>query len=123
MPCCSLLSRLFDRDGDSMSTDIYIPMEIVLSHPGQFQFKAELNGDVVQARLTLQEAEPGKVDWDSIQNEFTPLLMCKFGAREIWRIVEVFDHDLHISVGGSFRDWLVIWLDDHGHKYTHITGD
>lgn len=123
MPCCSLLSRLFDRDGDSMSTDIYIPMQIVLSHPGQFSLKAELNGSVEEASEALKYAKDGRPDWEYIEDELKPVLLCKFGARESWRVVEVFDHDLHISVGGQFRDWLVTWLDDHGHKYTHITGD
>lgn len=100
-----------------MSTDVYIPMQIVLSHPGQFQFKTALNGDVDSAADEIKQTD---IDWDYIESMMKPVLLCRFGARESWRCVEVFDHDLHISCSGQFRDWLTGWLDDHAYKYTHI---
>ncbi len=102
-----------------MSTDIYIPIEIVLSHPHHFQFEAALNGDMEDARVeAADDAEMG-IDYNYIESCMKPVLTCKFGARETWRVVEVFDHDLHISVGGSFRHWLVTWLTDHQYKFVH----
>ena len=103
-----------------MSTDIYIPLSIVLSHPGQFKLKAELNGSVEMAAEAVAEDD---IDWWHVESLMQPVLMCKFGARESWRVVEVFDHDLHVSVGGSFRDWLTDWLDDHAYSYTNHFGD
>ena len=100
-----------------MSTDIYIPLEIVLSHPGQFELKTALNGDIETARECLNEENHFDIDWTHIENELRPVLLCKFGARESWRYVEVFDHDLHVSCGSSFATWLVQWLDDHAYKY------
>ena len=100
-----------------MSSDLYIPMSIVLGHPGQFWFKTELNGSIEDAREALFCDEDSPVDWDYVKSEMTPLLMCKFGKRESWRPVEVFDHDLHISCGGRFRIWLLYWLENMGYEY------
>jgi len=108
------------RGGDLMSTDIYIPMGIVLSHPGQFWFKTELNGSIEDAREAVFFDEDDPIDWDYVESIMKPVLLCKFGKRESWRVVEVFDHDLHISCAGQFRDWLLHWLEENGHKYTHI---
>lgn len=101
-----------------MSTDIYIPLGIVLSHPGQFQLKAVLNGDVEEAAEALKYPKDGNPDWDYIERELKPVLLCKFGARESWRSVEVFDHDLYVSCGAHFAVWLMNWLEEHGYKYT-----
>ena len=106
-----------------MSTDIYIPLTIVLSHPGQFQFKAALNGDMQDAIQEVNLPDQRMPDWDYVETIMKPVLLCKFGARESWKVVEVFDLDLHVSVGGQFRDWLLHWLDSHAYKYHHINGD
>jgi hypothetical protein len=103
-----------------MSTDIYIPLRIALSHPGQFQFKTALNGDIEAARELINEENDHGVDWWQVESELKPVLLCKFGARETWRSVEVFDHDLHISCSGQFRGWILAWLEEHGYKYSHI---
>lgn len=99
-----------------MSSDIYIPLSIVLSHPGQFALEAALDGDIGNARQAMYDTP---IDWDYVQGELRPLLLCKFGARETWRVVDIgtSDHNLHISCGGSFRAWLLHWLDDNGHPY------
>lgn len=103
-----------------MSNDIYIPMEIVLRHPGQFAFQTALNGDIEYARDLVKFKSSSEIDWSDLEQTMKPVLMCKFGARESWRVVEVFDHDLHVTVGGAFRLWLIEWLELHGHKFTHI---
>ena len=107
-----------------MSTEIYIPLRIVLSHPGQFRFEAALNGSILDAveefSTTVTDQE---VNWEHVESIMKPMLMCQFGARPTWRVVEIFDHDLCVTVGGQFRDWLLHWLDGHAYKYTHFTGD
>ena len=101
-----------------MSTDIYIPLDIVLTHPGQFQLVTALNGDIETARECLNEEIEQDIDWVQLENELKPVLLCKFGARETWRCVEVFDRDLYVNCGSNFAIWLMGWLDDNGHKYT-----
>ena len=103
-----------------MSNDIYIPMQIVLRHPAQFRFETALNSDIESARELVRSDEPHSIDWEELESQMKPVLMCKFGARETWRVVEVFDHDLHVTVGGAFRLWLIEWLELHGHPFTHI---
>ncbi len=103
-----------------MSTDIYIPLAVVLSHPGQFTIKPALNGCIEDAAEIFKAEEGHNIDWEAVDSELQPVLLCKFGNRETWRFVSVFDHDLHISVGGSFRMWLISWLEDHNHPFEHI---
>jgi hypothetical protein len=100
-----------------MSSDIYIPLSIALSHPGQFQYKTALNGCVEDARKMLDEQDCFKIDWWAVEDEMKPVLLCKFGARDTWRAVEVFDHDLHVCCAGDFRTWLIQWLNDHNYNY------
>ena len=102
-----------------MSSDIYIPLSTVLSQPRHFQFKTELNVDVDTARAEAATDEP---DWAYVQYCLKPVLLCKFGAREIWSYVEIFDgtSDLHICCSGDFRTWLMEWLNDHNYGYIII---
>lgn len=100
-----------------MSSDIYIPLAVVLSHPGQFELKAALNVDTIEAQLEILKDDP---DMEWVRSCLEPVLLCKFGRRETWRHVEVFDKELHISCGGAFRSWLYKWLNDLGYKYTTL---
>ena len=111
-----------------MSSDIFIPLGVVLSHPMSFSIKAALDGCMENA---VEEVKSPNPDWDYIQGELRPILLCKFGNRATWRVVdiarsiytnksapygEVFE--LHISCGGPFRQWLLQWLEDHNFDYT-----
>ena len=106
-----------------MSSDIYIPLWLPLSQPGHFEFRTELNVDVDTARHEAALIEP---DWDWVKECLEPVLMCKFGARETWRVVEVYKEEstdtvqLHVCCSGDFRWWLCEWLDDHNYQYTII---
>lgn len=110
-----------------MSSDIYIPLKVVLSHPVHFELKAALNGDVENARQALYDHP---IDWEYIEYELEPVLLCKFGARETWRPVGISAPDpefeptaiveLHVCCGGSFRQWLMTWLESHNYPYTII---
>lgn len=115
-----------------MSSDIYIPIRVVLSHPHLFKLDFDSIGDMHDCRLELEEDTPNH---GAIHRWLQPTMICKFGARESWREVEVYlegceieDYDeegnyspklgyecvLHISCGGEFRSWLLKWLDSHG---------
>jgi len=104
-----------------MSSDIYIPLRIVLSHLGQFELKAELDGCTHGAYSELGEEN---VDWDYIQSQLKPVLLCKIGARETWRVADVIinrpgeEAKLHICCGNSYAHWLIHWLNDHNYEYT-----
>lgn len=110
-----------------MSSDIYIPLKVVLSHPVHFELRAALNGDVGNARQALYD---DSIDWEYIEYELKPVLLCKFGARETWRPVEIITSDpeypgedsgsLHVCCGGSFRQWLMTWLESHNYPYIII---
>lgn len=95
-----------------MSSDIYIPLAVVLSHPGQFELKAALNGC---AHAAYSELGENVVDWEYIKDQITPVLLCKFGARDTWRVVEVVGEQMHVSCAGDFRMWLYKWLNELGH--------
>lgn len=105
-----------------MSSDVFVPLSIVLSHPEHFAFNTAYNVDVETARA---EAASKLVDWWYVQDCLKPVLMCKFGARETWRHVEIIENewelfDLRITCSGSFRWWLCDWLDGHNYQYTII---
>lgn len=104
-----------------MSSDIYIPMSIVLSQPGRFQFKAALDGSVWDAALAALDKP---VDWEYVESLMTPILECKFGNLDSWKVVNVIINrhgeqaKLHICCGSTFASWLIHWLDDNGYEYT-----
>lgn len=107
-----------------MSSDIYIPLKVVLSHAGQFELRAALNGDIGNARQAMYD---DSIDWEYIESELEPVLLCKFGALQSWRPVDIVVPDLendpaaivelHLSCGGSFRQWLMTWLESHNYPY------
>ena len=101
-----------------MSSDIYIGMTHVLSHPGWYKLDAALNGDIEDCREAIL---PGHIfynlegdrvgpDWDYIQQQLTVSLMCSF-YNSSWREVDLIEKGnglvLHVSCGGSFRSWLL----------------
>jgi hypothetical protein len=106
-----------------VSTDIYIPLIIALGQPGQFVFKAALNGSIESAREEISQDMCSDIDYEYIRYNFDTQLLCKFGGYEYWRQVDVFGKNLHISVGGEFRTWIIKWLDEMGYEYSHITGE
>jgi len=114
-----------------MSSDIFIPLSIVLSHAGQFQFMSALDGSVESAREAAFPQDGADVDWEYAKSLMTPVLMCQIGARATWRVVDIiFTHGLtssrglrgeprmHICCGNSYATWLIHWLEEHGHEYT-----
>jgi len=104
-----------------VSTDIYIPLIVALGQPGQFEFKAALNGSTANATEEISQKRCSDIDYDYIRHCFGTVLLCKFGNYKYWREVEVFGKNLHISCGGEFRTWIIQWLDEMGYKYTHVT--
>ena len=105
-----------------MSSDIYIPLSTVLSHPEHFQFNTAYNVGVEEARLEAASDQP---DWYAVTDSLKPVLLCKFGARETWRYVDIDINEwgmteLHVPCGGDFRRWLMTWLDDHNYRYIII---
>ena len=117
-----------------MSSDFYIPISIVLSHPGQFELKYDSNGDIDDARAELKEEF---VDYSVISMWLQPVVLCKFGARESWRVVSIMDNYgfqhvdgsllkleyeccLHISCGGNFRTWLLDWLTKQDYEFDYM---
>ena len=115
-----------------MSSEIYIPLTVVLSHPGQFELKAALNVDTNSAYAEIIEDD---TDWDYVRSCLEPVLLCKFGAREAWHCVEVFttkaviqdnghvsksELSLHICCGVSFFSRLCFWLNEHNYKYSTL---
>lgn len=100
-----------------MSSDIYIDLRIVLTHPEHFAIRCEHNDSVQAAAEYVKGDDP---DYYSAEMALKPVLMCKFGARKSWRYVEVMDEEFHVSCGGSFRTWLMEWLHEHNYQYTII---
>lgn len=100
-----------------MSSDIYIDMRIVLSHPGCFNFKAALNGDMETIMEAYYFDEDDDPDWEWIQSLIQPVLLCKFGARDTWRVVEVRDRRLHVWCNNTTRVWLEHWLLSNNFDY------
>lgn len=100
-----------------MSSDIYIDLKHVANRIELFEFNSVLNGDV---ETFVEMLEGDENDYHSAIEALKPVLMCKFGARETWRYVELFDEDLHVSCAGDFRFWFINWLADHQISYTII---
>lgn len=116
-----------------MSSDIYIPLSIVLTHPGKFEIKAALNGCTEVATAELNDNH--ETDWEFIRDQLTPVLLCKFGARATWRHVTIctntlLEHtqfvttstkvtEMRVNCSGDFRDWLIHWLEENGFEYTN----
>jgi hypothetical protein len=104
-----------------MSSDIYIPLWLVLSQPGHFDLKAVCNVDVETAREEAASADP---NWDYVEACLEPMLMCRFGHVQ-YRPVDITEDqlgvkELHVSVGGGNRKLLCDWLDGHNYRYTMI---
>lgn len=117
-----------------MSSDIYIPLSIVLSHQGQFELMTDFNVGVEDAKKELSLHHP---DYHWVNQCIEPVLMCRFGRRAAWRHVSVV-HSNHIvspictergkyrglrsellvTCGDEFCKWLIQWLDDLGYEYT-----
>lgn len=108
-----------------MSSDIYIPLGIVISHPKHFRLTTDYNVDLETAASAINEPEP---DWDWIKDCLKPVLMCQFWPRISSRHVEVFTNVidgrqepvLHVKCNGDFLKWLCDWLHAHNYPYTII---
>lgn len=93
-----------------MSSDIFIPLSIVITNPALFELKTDFNVDVKSATQSIVGPDP---DYEWIRSCLEPVVLCKFGARDTWRFVDVTsDNELHISCSGEFRGWLMKWLID-----------
>lgn len=101
-----------------MSTDVYIPIELVVSNPGRFALKTDFNVSVEAAASEFKEDEP---DMDYVYSALEPVTLIKFGARESWRYCTVMrDCTLHLTCSGEFRTWLFAWLEESGIAFEYF---
>lgn len=105
-----------------MSRDIYIPLQIVLTHPEHFELQTAYNVGIEDALDALTKEE---VDWDWVETCLEPVLMCRFKPRKSWRYVDITGNNggprsLHVSVGGVFRTWFGEWLEERNYPYEII---
>lgn len=104
-----------------MSSDIYIPLKVVLTNQEHFELSAVLNGDIDQAHEAMHVEEP---DLYWVQQLLKPVLTCRFYPRKTVRYVDIFEEAdglvLHVSCGGDFLHWFITWLDEHHFPYELI---
>lgn len=103
-----------------MSSDIYIDMRDVLTQPHLFGLSLAYNVSIVDA---TEEAMKTDVDWDWLDECLKPVRMVKFRGWKYDRPYDIVGNDgqprtMHLSVGGTFRRWLMTWLIDHQVRYT-----
>ncbi len=98
-----------------MSSDIYIPLDFVLSRPDLFKLDTVFNVDVESAAQEAAEKEP---NWQWVEECLKPTITVKFHLYPHWRYCDIAGsadqkRSLHVPVGGDFRRWLLLWLPDN----------
>ena len=98
-----------------MSSDVYIPLEYVVSHPERFALSADIVGVTVQLASELASDSP---DLDYIEYALKPELYVTITDADGFkrkRLCTVMTGDgtaeLHMSIRGKFRSWIIKWLD------------
>ena len=116
-----------------MSSDIYIDLKTVLTHPELFELSSTLNNSSQSALDNLKCDEP---DLEYVKWSLSPVLTCHFKPSMGFRVVDIYiqvkqtvpkDHPdialvtrelvMHISIGSSRVNAMLGWLNDNNIEY------
>jgi hypothetical protein len=101
-----------------VSTDVYIPIKYVVSHPELFALSCAFIGGTEHARDELAQDNP---DYGYVAMIYRPTMYCRFDGYRGHRECAVSEAgELHLPIGGSFRTWLLTWLEQYDVPFVHI---